>query len=143
MPKPITTSPMTRSKKSKAAPPSTTEVRPPGGRRVFSPADKLRIVREAAACRRGELGRLLRREGIYSSYLAEWRQELAQHGVEGLSQRRVGRPPKYDKKDLQIQALQKKTTRLERELDIARKLLELQKKASELLGVELPDPEER
>jgi hypothetical protein len=52
------------------------------------------------------------------------------------------RIPKYDKKDLQIQALQKKATRLERELDIAKKLLELQKKASELLGIELASPEE-
>jgi len=141
MPKPFTPSAMPKSKNPKTAPPST-EVVPPGRRRVFGPAEKLRIVREADACKRGELGQLLRREGIYSSYLTEWRQELAQHGVEGLAQRRVGRPPKYDKKDLQIQALQKKTTRLERELDIARKLLELQKKASELLGIELASPEE-
>jgi transposase len=141
MPKPFTTSAMQKSKNPKTAPPST-EVVSPGRRRVFGPAEKLRIVREADACKRGELGQLLRREGIYSSYLTEWRQELAQHGVEGLAQRRVGRPPKYDKKDLQIQALQKKATRLERELDIARKLLELQKKASELLGIELASPEE-
>ena len=141
MPKPFTTSAMQKPKNPKTAPPST-EVLPPGRRRVFGPAEKLRIVREADACKRGELGQLLRREGIYSSYLSEWRQELAQHGVEGLAQRRVGRPPKYDKKDLQIQALQKKATRLERELDIAKKLLELQKKASELLGIELASPEE-
>lgn len=141
MPKPFTSSAMPKSKSPKTVSPST-EVPPPGRRRVFGPAEKLRIVREADACRRGELGQLLRREGIYSSYLTEWRQELAEHGVEGLAQRRVGRPPKYDKKDLQIQALQKKATRLERELDIAKKLLELQKKASELLGIELASPEE-
>ncbi len=121
----------------------STEVRPPPGRRrVFGAAEKLRIVREYDACERGKRGELLRREGIYTSYVTDWWRELAEHGVEGLSGRRSGRKPKYDKKDLKIQELQKRRGRAERELGVSRKVIALQKKASELLGIALPDPEE-
>ncbi len=122
-------------------PPSEThEVLPaPRKRRNFSPAEKLRIVKAAAACReRGELEVLLRREGIYSSQLSEWRRDFEAEGVAGLRTRRPGRKPKVDVKDAQIVALSRRAERLEGELELARKLLELQKKLSELLGVTLP-----
>src|SRR5215218_8662499 len=55
-------------------------------RRIFSAAEKLRIVRAAAACtERGSIEALLRREGIYSSLLAAWRKQLGLHGVDGLA----------------------------------------------------------
>ena len=54
-------------------------------RRSFSAEDKLRIIKEVAACKRGELGALLRREKIYHSQLSTWRQEFAEHGVTGIS----------------------------------------------------------
>ncbi|WP_436601962.1 transposase [Sorangium sp. So ce1036] len=58
----------------------------PGKRRKFSAAEKLRIVRAAAACtERGDIEALLRREGIYSSLLAAWRKQLALHGSEALA----------------------------------------------------------
>jgi len=121
----------------------TEVVEPPRRRRQFSPAEKLRIVREADACReRGEVGALLRREGIYSSHLAAWRKQLGAHGVEGLSSRRPGRKPVRDAKDAQIAALEKKATRLERDLELANKLIDLQKKVSEVLGVALPSSED-
>lgn len=110
-------------------------------RRTFSPAEKLRIVRLADACtERGELEALLRREGIYSSSLAQWRRALREAGEQGLGSRRVGRRAKKDAKDRRIEQLERRTARLERELDISRKLIELQKKASELLGITLPAP---
>ncbi|WP_437769227.1 transposase [Sorangium sp. So ce764] len=57
-----------------------------GKRRKFSAAEKLRIVREAAACtQRGDIEALLRREGIYSSLLTAWRKQLALHGSEALA----------------------------------------------------------
>lgn len=64
----------------------------PGKRRSFSAAEKLRILREAAACtKRGDIEALLRREGIYSSLLAAWRKQLALHGTDALAGRKPGR----------------------------------------------------
>jgi len=109
-----------------------------GQRRTFTAAEKLRIVREAAACtKRGEIGALLRREGIYSSLLTSWRTQLAMHGSEGLTPRTPGRKPKLDAKDKRILELEKRAARLEAKLQLADKLIALQKKASELLGIEL------
>ncbi|WP_437931196.1 transposase [Sorangium sp. So ce291] len=69
----------------------------PGKRRKFSAAEKLRIVREAAACtQRGDIEPLPRREGIYSSLLTAWRKQLALHGSEALPRRKPGRKPKQD-----------------------------------------------
>jgi len=48
-----------------------------GERRQFSPAYKQRIVEEAASCAAGEVGALLRREGLYGSHLSKWRQEVS------------------------------------------------------------------
>ena len=125
------------------SPSSSSEVvAPPAKRRSFSPAEKLRIVREADACtERGQVEALMRREGIYGSHLSNWRKALGHYGSDGLSVRKPGRKPKHDAKDLRIEALEKKSARLERELSVARKLLELQKKVSEILGIQLP-PEE-
>ncbi|KYF57228.1 hypothetical protein BE08_31220 [Sorangium cellulosum] len=72
----------------------------PGKRRKFSAAEKLRIVREAAAhAQRWDIEALLRREGIYSSLLAAWRKQLALHGSEALADGEPGRKPKQDAKD--------------------------------------------
>ena len=116
---------------------------PPGARRRFTAAEKLRIVREAAACtERGLIAALLRREGIYSSLLTAWRKEFSLHGSQGLVGRAPGRKPKLDAKDRRIQELEKRTTRLTAKLALAEKLIELQKKASEILGIELGSEEE-
>jgi transposase len=121
---------------------SAAEVKaPPKKRRVFSPVEKLRIVREAAACGRGELEELLRREGIYSSHLATWRRSLETHGVEGMTVRRCGRKAKYDAKDHRIQELEKQLRAAHKELEVQQAMLELQKKVSRLLGIALPTSE--
>ncbi|WP_437642666.1 transposase [Sorangium sp. So ce854] len=102
----------------------------PGKRRKFSAAEKLRIVREAAACtQRGDIEALLRREGIYSSLLAAWRKQLALHGSEALAERKPGRKPKQDAKDRRIAELEKRSARLEEKLALAEKLIDLQKKS--------------
>ncbi len=120
------------------------EVQPkPGSRRTFLASEKLRIVREAAACtKRGEIEALLRREGIYSSHLAGWRKELGLHGSEALAGRRRGRKPKLDAKDRRIAELEKRAARLEAKLSLADKLIELQKKVSAILGVNLATDDE-
>lgn len=112
-------------------------------RRVFSAAYKLRIVREADACTQpGQLEALLRREGLYSSYLSDWRKALRLYGEDGLKSRSPGRKPSRDQRDDQISRLSRENARLEKELATAKKLLELQKKVSELLGIELGNSEE-
>lgn len=105
---------------------------------MFTAAEKLRIVRAAAACtERGDIEALLRREGIYSSLLAAWRKQIGLHGAEALVGRRRGRKPKQDAKDLRIAELEKRAAKLEAKLSLAEKLIDLQKKVSAILGINL------
>lgn len=112
-------------------------------RRVFRPADKLRIVREADSClasgERGALEALLRREGIYSSQLSSWRAQLGAHGAAGLATKKTGRKPKLTEAERCNAELTKRNAVLERKLHIATALIALQKKAHEVLGLALPE----
>ena len=125
---------------SSAAPLETVAKR---SRRVFSAAEKLRIVREADAClasgERGALGAMLRREGIYSSLLGAWRVQLGAHGAAGLVAKKPGRKPKLTEAERVNVALVKRNAELERKLHIANVLIALQKKAHEILGLALPE----
>jgi transposase-like protein len=115
-------------------------------RRVFSAADKLRIVKEADSClasgKRGALGALLRREGIYSSLLSTWRAQLGTHGTAGLAAKKAGRKPKLTEAERRVVELTKRNAVLERKLHVANVLIGLQKKAHELLGIDLPRSDE-
>ncbi len=112
-------------------------------RRRFSAEEKLRILREADACaERGELSALLRRKGLYSSNLTQWRTQLERQGTEGLEPKKAGRKPVKDAKDREIERLTRKNEKLEKKLDLATKLIDLQKKAHEVLGVALPETED-
>src|ERR1700683_5314964 len=107
-------------------------------RRSFSAAEKLRLVREAAACtERGDVAALLRREGVYSSHLSAWRKELALHGSEALAAHKPGHKPKLDAKDRRIAELEKRAHGLEAKLSLAEKLVDLQKKVFSILGINL------
>ena len=116
---------------------------PRKSRRKFTASEKQRIVKAAESARvsgeRGALESLMRREGIYSSQLATWRQQFGARGAAGLSPQRPGRKPKFDDKDLQLLALTKRNAQLERKLHIANALIDLQKKAHAILGIALPD----
>lgn len=115
----------------------------PGKKRSFPASEKLRIVRAAAACtKRGEVEAMLRREGIYSSLLAGWRKQLELHGSEALAGRKPGRKPKLDAKDQRIAELEKRAARLEAKLSLAEKLIDLQKKVSAILGINLATDDE-
>ena len=115
-------------------------------RRVFSAADKLRIVKRADAClasgERGAVEAMLRAEGIYSSLLSTWRAQLGAYGTEGLGVRKPGRKPKLDAKDRRNAELEKRNAELERRLHVANVLLGLQKKAHEVLAIALPTSNE-
>lgn len=118
----------------------------PKARRRFSASEKLRIVKAADAARasgeRGAVEALLRKEGIYSSRLSAWRQQLGARGAEGLASQKPGRKPKLDEKDLQLLAVTKENAALKRKLLIANAVIELQKKAHEVLGIAVPNLDE-
>ncbi len=120
---------------------------PPKKRRQFSAAEKLRLVQAADAAlasgERGALEALLRKEGIYSSHLSTWRKQVGAHGAAGLEARKPGRKPKLDAKDRQLLAAQKEVAALKRKLEVANALIALQKKAHEILGLALPEPDEK
>ena len=105
-------------------------------RRRFSAEYKLRILREADACKGdGDIGALLRREGLYSSHLVNWRKQRD----EGLSARKRGRPANPSRK--RIKELEGEVARLRKRLKRTDLLLDIQKKASELLGIPLNSPD--
>jgi transposase-like protein len=112
-------------------------------RRRFSPEERERILREADGCtERGQLGELLRREGIYSSHLSTWRSARQREGLAGLQDKRPGPKPSKDAKDRLIEQQDKRIARLEKELRISKALIELQEKAHEILGIALPRNED-
>jgi transposase-like protein len=101
-------------------------------RRRFSAEYKLRIVREAEACAsRGEIGELLRREGLYSSLLTEWRR-ARDAGSLGALERPRGRKP-ADPRAGEIAGLRRRAERAEAELAKARRVIEIQGNVSALL----------
>ena len=111
-------------------------------RRRFSAEFKVRIVEEADACTQpGEITALLRREGLYSSHLVNWRQEYRSGAVAGLAKRRG--PQAKDPVVLEKEELERKVARLEHRLHQAEKIIEVQKKLSELLGIPMPDSSAR
>lgn len=112
-------------------------------RRRFTPEQRERVLREADACtERGELGKLLRREGIYSSQLSTWRSAREREGLSGLQDKRPGPKPSKDAKDRLIEQHEKRIAKLEKELRISKALIELQEKAHEILGIALPRTED-
>jgi transposase len=112
-------------------------------RRRFLPEQKLRILTQADACKgSGEVAALLRKEGIYSSQLCDWRKHLRARGQAGLDAKAPGRKPSRDARDLAYKKLEREKLKLERDLLIARKLIELAGKAHEILGVALPSLED-
>jgi len=125
MPKPITQLP-----EAQVTPDPQLEKR---SRRTFTAEYKLRILAEADQCRHGELGALLRREKLYSSQLRDWRRELAEQGVEGLSKTRPGPTASKTAEQRRIEQLEKENQRLLKKLHMAEDCLELQKKALSML----------
>jgi transposase len=107
-------------------------------RRRFTAEYKERIVREADGCTQsGQIGALLRREGLYSSLLDKWRTKLAQGGRSALVEAKRGRKPSRTPAEVENEALRKRNARLERRLKQAEAIIDIQKKVSEILGIPL------
>ena len=101
-------------------------------RRSFTAGYKARILAEADACTRpGEIGELLRREGLYTSHLTYWRKQRKDGALKELGQPR-GRKP-ADKRDAQIAALTRRAERAEAELAKMKRVVEIQGNLSALL----------
>ena len=120
--------------------PSDPEVPEKPVRRRFDAAYKQRILEEADGCSEpGELGRLLRREGLYSSLLSSWRRQRDEGVLAGLSPKRRGRKAKRkDAAALENEQLRRENERLSRRLKQAETIIEVQKKVSEMLGIAPP-----
>jgi transposase len=110
------------------------EVVPKAERRRFSAEYKLRILAEADACKeRGEIGALLRREGLYHSHLDKWRQQRHRSALQGLAPHKRG--PKPDPQAAEIVRLRRENERLQQRLQRAETIIEVQKKLAALLGL--------
>ena len=108
-------------------------------RRRFTAEYKLKVLREANHCKRpGEIGALLRREGLYWSNLTNWRKQRERGELAGLSSRKRGPQPR-EKNPLaeRVRELERDNMRLKRRAERAEGIVELQKKVSEILGIEL------
>ena len=111
------------------------EVVPKAKRRRFTAEYKLRIIREAEACSApGEIGSLLRREGLYSSYLSKWRQQQEEGQLEALSSRKRGRK-NQDPAAVELAELERENARLRARLEQTEIIIDVQKKLSTLLGL--------
>ena len=104
-------------------------------RRRFSATYKLRILEEADRCvMPGQLGIVLRREGLYSSHLAQWRSHRAQGTLAALAPHRRGQPAVVID-PTEFARLRQENERLTRKLATAEAIIEIQKKVSTLLGL--------
>ena len=120
-----------------------TEVVEKARRRRFKAAEKLRILKEADRCTKpGELGALLRREGLYSSHLSAWRAARQRGELAGLTARRRGpKPQPVDPRERKIAEQAREIRRLQARLERAEGLIAVQKKVSQLLGIPLESEE--
>lgn len=111
---------------------SNTEVVAKAKRKRFTAAEKLRILREVDACQgSGEVGALLRREGIYSSYLTTWRRQRERGELEGLTPQKRG--PKPDPQAIELARLRRENERLQERLRQAELIISVQKKVAQML----------
>ncbi|MDN5938929.1 MAG: transposase [Salinisphaera sp.] len=110
-------------------------------RRQFSAQYRLRILEEADRCAEpGAVGRLLRREGLYSSHLTAWRKARRRGSLQGLSpSKRGAKSAKRNPLEGKVRELEAKVTRLEKELRTAHTILDVQGKVAGLLGFSLKD----
>ena len=120
---------------------SSPEVVVKAERRRFTAEYKLRVLEEADACRQpGEVGALLRREGLYSSHLTTWRQQRDRGALQGLAPAKRGR--KSDPQAAEIARLKRENERLRAKLERAELIIDVQKKVSQMLGLPATESDE-
>jgi transposase len=109
-------------------------------RRKFSAEYKVRILREAERAKEsGQLGALLRKEGLYTSNLTTWRRQFERGALAALAPKKRGKKAKpVDARDRRIGELERDNERLRKRLEQAETIIEVQKKVSALLGTSSP-----
>jgi transposase-like protein len=122
-----------------AAAPPDPEVAAKPKRRQFTAEYRLRILEEADRCTEpGEVGQLLRREGLYSSHLTAWRKARRNGALRGLASKKRGAKPKArNPLEPKVRQLEAEVARLEGELHKAHTILDVQEKVAGLLGFSL------
>ena len=120
------------------------EVHERAARRRFTAEYKLQVLRQADQCAGiGEVGALLRREGLYSSHLTTWRRQREQGALVALAPKKRGRPTvPVSPLARRVAELERDNARLARRLHQAEAIIEAQKKLSEILGLSAPMPGE-
>jgi transposase-like protein len=114
------------------------EVREKAQRRIYTAEYKLRILEETDRCAEGQIGAILRREGLYSSHLTTWRRQRQAGQLAGLRDDKRGRKAVADNPlSAQVERLQRENQRLSQQLAQAELVIEIQKKASMLLNIPL------
>ena len=129
---------------SKAATMPNPEVPDKAARRRFTAEYKIRILNESDACTdSGSLGALLRREGLYASNLNTWRHQRERGILSGLTPKKRGRKEAVrDPLFAENEKLRKENERLTNRLRQAEIIIDVQKKVSQILGIQLATPEE-
>ena len=117
-------------------PPPNPEVSTKRQRRTYTKQYKLDIVEQANACNNaGEVGALLRREGLYSSSLSNWKKLYREGALHSLAGKKRGPLPDVKKANRrEVTQLEKKVAKLERELEKAHAIIDVQKKLSLILS---------
>jgi transposase len=127
----------------KAARSKNLEVLEKPQRRRFTTEEKLRVLRETDSCPPGTIGAILRREGLYSSLLAAWRQARDRGDLDpGTLRQRVRRKGEHEASRRRIAELERENRKLQRRLQRAELIVDIQKKAAGLLGIDLKSPDE-
>ena len=126
-----------------AAAPPNPEVSPKPKRRRYTSAYKARIVEKALACTEpGDIGALLRREGLYWSALSLWRRQYQAGALNALKDIKRGRKRTSDARDVELQQLRRHNARLTRKLKQAEAIIDIQKKVAAILGNPIETPED-
>lgn len=113
------------------------EVPEKASRRRYDVAYKLKIIEEADRCTEpGQIGALLRREGLYSSLLSAWRKQRDEGALDGLRNKKRGRKPRaQDAREQELERLRRENEQLKKRLRQAETIIDVQKKVSEILGI--------
>jgi transposase-like protein len=124
-----------------AAPPQDPEVSAKARRRRFTPAYKASVVEEAIACTEsGQIGALLRREGLYSSALALWRRQYQCGALKALKDDKRGRKCTRDARGQELERLRREVEQLNKKLHQAELIIDIQKKVAAILGNPIETP---
>lgn len=107
-------------------------------RRIYTAEYKLRILQETDTCSEGQIGAILRREGLYSSHLTTWRRQRQAGQVVALTDNKRGRKPTPENPlSAEVERLRRENERLSQRLQQAELIIDIQKKASAILNITL------